>query len=59
MIIGYFIEYIRAADFIIFAFNMFILVAKIFDIVDLYTNKRVADPSLKYKNNIYTRDPLD
>jgi hypothetical protein len=51
--IGFFIEYSRLADYIIFTINMFILIAKILDTLDLFQNQKVADPSLKYKDNNY------
>ena len=49
MIVGYFIEYTRGADYFIFTTGILILIAKIFDIIDLFQNKAVADPSFKYR----------
>ena len=53
MIIGYFIEYTRASDYTILVMNIFILIAKFFDTLDLFDKKAVSDPSVKFKGNIY------
>jgi len=53
IIIGCLIEYSRGADSFIFVINMFILIAKIFNILDLFNNQKVADPSSKYIDNNY------
>ena len=55
MIIGCFIEYSRHADYVIFAMNIFILIAKILDTIDLFQNQKVADPSLRFKDNNYNK----
>jgi hypothetical protein len=36
MIVGYFIEYSKNVDWIIFAMSLLILIPKCFDIVDLF-----------------------
>ena len=53
MIVGYFIEYSKNVDWLIFTMGMIILIPKCFDFVDLFFNKKVSDPSYKYKDNDY------
>jgi hypothetical protein len=56
MIVGYFIEYTRGADYFIFTTGILILIAKIFDTIDLFQNQAVADPSYKYRFNDYKQE---
>jgi hypothetical protein len=54
MIVGYFIEYTRGADYFIITTGILILIVKILDTIDLFQNHAVSDPSYKYKLNKYS-----